>query len=35
MDFESYADFINSQDPTLTVEGYPAPIRVFLKATKE
>ena len=35
MDFESYADFINSQDPTLTVEGYPAPIRVFIKATKE
>jgi tRNA (mo5U34)-methyltransferase len=35
MEFESYADFINSQDPTLTVEGHPAPIRVFLKAIKE
>ncbi len=35
MEFESYADFINKQDPTRTVEGYPAPIRVFLKATKE
>ncbi len=35
MEFESYADFINKQNPTLTVEGYPAPIRVFVKATKE
>lgn len=32
MVFESYADFIDSQDPSRTVEGYPAPIRVFLKA---
>ena len=35
MEFESYADFINDQDPTLTVEGYPAPIRIFLRARKE
>lgn len=34
MEFESYADFINDQDTSLTVEGYPAPIRVFLKAHK-
>lgn len=32
MVFESYADFIDSRDPGRTVEGYPAPIRVFLKA---
>jgi len=32
MEFESYADFIDKQNPTLTVEGYPAPIRVFFKA---
>ncbi len=31
MDFESYADFIDPDDPARTVEGYPAPIRVFLK----
>lgn len=31
MDFESYADFIDPQNPQRTVEGYPAPIRVFLK----
>ena len=32
MDFESYDDFIDKSDPTLTVEGYPAPIRIFAKA---
>ncbi len=31
MDFESYAEFIDPDDPARTVEGYPAPIRVFLK----
>jgi tRNA (mo5U34)-methyltransferase len=31
MDFESYADFIDPHNPELTVEGYPAPLRVFLK----
>jgi tRNA (mo5U34)-methyltransferase len=32
MDFESYDDFIDKSDPALTVEGYPAPIRIFAKA---
>jgi tRNA (mo5U34)-methyltransferase len=32
MVFESYNDFIDPADPALTVEGYPAPIRVYLKA---
>lgn len=32
MVFESYEDFIDTADPTLTVEGYPAPIRIFAKA---
>ena len=32
MVFESYADFIDSADPSRTVEGYPAPIRVYFKA---
>ena len=27
MVFESYEDFIDTSDPNLTVEGYPAPIR--------
>ncbi len=31
MDFESYADFIDQLNPHLTIEGYPAPLRVFLK----
>lgn len=34
MVFESYADFIDSNDPECTIEGYPAPWRVFFKATK-
>ncbi len=33
MTFESYNDFIDPQNPQLTVEGYPAPIRVYFKAT--
>ena len=33
MTFESYSDFIDPNNPSLTVEGYPAPLRVFLKAT--
>ncbi|HIJ78147.1 MAG: tRNA 5-methoxyuridine(34)/uridine 5-oxyacetic acid(34) synthase CmoB [Desulfobulbaceae bacterium] len=33
MTFESYSDFIDPTNPSLTVEGYPAPLRVFLKAT--
>jgi len=35
MTFESYDDFIDPADPTQTVEGYPAPWRVFFKAAKE
>ncbi|MCD6532826.1 MAG: tRNA 5-methoxyuridine(34)/uridine 5-oxyacetic acid(34) synthase CmoB [Deltaproteobacteria bacterium] len=31
MTFESYTDFIDPNNPSLTVEGYPAPLRVFLK----
>lgn len=34
MTFESYDDFLDKNDPTRTVEGYPAPWRVFFKATK-
>jgi Methylase involved in ubiquinone/menaquinone biosynthesis len=34
MDFESYENFIDKDNPTRTVEGYPAPRRVFLKAAK-
>ncbi|MEN8232751.1 MAG: tRNA 5-methoxyuridine(34)/uridine 5-oxyacetic acid(34) synthase CmoB [Thermodesulfobacteriota bacterium] len=32
MVFESYGDFIDKSDSTLTKEGYPAPIRIFAKA---
>lgn len=32
MVFESYDDFIDRADPNLTVEGYPAPIRLFARA---
>ena len=34
MVFESYQDFIDPTDSTKTVEGYPAPVRVFLSAQK-
>ncbi len=34
MVFESYSDFINKEDRTLTIEGYPAPSRVFLSGMK-
>jgi tRNA (mo5U34)-methyltransferase len=30
--FESYEDFIDKGDPSLTVEGYPAPVRIFARA---
>ncbi len=33
-DIESLADFLDPQDPTLTEEGYPAPWRYYLVATK-
>ena len=32
MVFESYRDFIDKDDPSLTVEGYPAPIRIYARA---
>jgi tRNA (mo5U34)-methyltransferase len=35
MQFESYSDFIDLQDPSKTVEGYPAPERVFIVARKK
>ncbi len=34
MTFESYQDFIDKNNPELTIEGYPAPWRVFFKATR-
>ncbi len=34
MTFESYNDFIDANDPNRTVEGYPAPQRVFLLGRK-
>jgi len=30
MEFESYDDFIDPHNPDMTVEGYPAPLRIFL-----
>jgi tRNA (mo5U34)-methyltransferase len=33
MTFESFDDFIDPKNPDRTVEGYPAPWRVFLKGT--
>ncbi|PID76783.1 MAG: tRNA 5-methoxyuridine(34)/uridine 5-oxyacetic acid(34) synthase CmoB [Deltaproteobacteria bacterium] len=35
MNFESYADFINPDNPGLTIEGYPAPIRILLSGKKK
>jgi len=35
MTFESYADFIDPGDPTRTIEGYPAPLRVFVKGIND
>jgi tRNA (mo5U34)-methyltransferase len=35
MTFESYADFIRSDNPEITVEGYPAPWRIFVKGRKK
>lgn len=35
MTFESYADFLDPDDPSLTAEGYPAPWRVFVRARKK
>ena len=33
--FESLEDFLDASDPSLTVEGYPAPYRVIVKAVKQ
>ncbi len=35
MQFESFANFIDPDDPQKTVEGYPTPCRVFLKGRKK
>jgi tRNA (mo5U34)-methyltransferase len=35
MVFESYEDFIDAKNPALTVEGYPAPVRLFARARKK
>ena len=35
MRFESYTDFLDPSDQSRTVEGYPAPLRVFLKGRKK
>jgi len=34
MTFESYSDFIDPEDPKLTIEGYPAPHRTYFKASR-
>jgi tRNA (mo5U34)-methyltransferase len=34
MTFESYQDYIDKNNSELTIEGYPAPWRVFFKATR-
>ncbi|RMF43139.1 MAG: tRNA 5-methoxyuridine(34)/uridine 5-oxyacetic acid(34) synthase CmoB [Planctomycetota bacterium] len=33
MQFESLADFLSPEDPTRTIEGYPAPVRGIWRAT--
>lgn len=33
--FQSLEHFLNPQDKTLTVEGYPAPVRIYMKAQKK
>jgi tRNA (mo5U34)-methyltransferase len=35
MRFESLRDFLDPDDPARTVEGYPAPVRAVVVATKE
>jgi len=34
MTWQSLEDFLDPSDPTKTIEGYPAPIRIYVKATK-
>lgn len=35
MNFESYSDFLDPLEPAKTIEGYPAPDRVFLRGRKK
>lgn len=35
MEFESYSDFIDPKDPSRTIEGYPAPWRIFIKGLRK
>ncbi len=35
MQFESYNDYLSKKDSSLTIEGYPAPLRIFLSAAKK
>lgn len=35
MHFESLADYLDPQSPTLTIEGHPAPIRAVMKARRQ
>ncbi len=35
MHFESFTDYIDTANPHLTVEGYPAPCRIFVKGRKK
>ncbi|MGL1930661.1 MAG: tRNA 5-methoxyuridine(34)/uridine 5-oxyacetic acid(34) synthase CmoB [Desulfotalea sp.] len=35
MEFESYEDFIDPNNPEITIEGYPSPHRFFVKARKK
>ena len=34
MIYESYADYVQKEDASLTVEGYPAPLRIYARAVK-
>lgn len=34
IDTHSLEDFLDPNDPTKTIEGYPAPVRIYTKATK-
>lgn len=35
MDWQSLEDFLDPEDPNKTIEGYPAPIRIYVKAVKK
>jgi tRNA (mo5U34)-methyltransferase len=34
MQFQSLADFLDPEDPNLTIEGYPAPLRAIVSARR-